>query len=1335
MKLALRCFLSLGVIFVAGFSLLGQTVRSRIEVLNQELASNPSGGGTGVRQLIETRSMLMSELMKSDPGAAMELALPEGILGRLQNVGLEERGEWSGTVSVVVEDDFEHGVSRTHTTLQADGRTLAIYFAGATPRVESGAVLTVKGLRIGDLVAAAESRIVGATGSIGCSTTGPQTFAFLLLNFASSQIPSNITASYLTSLVSGPGHSIDGYWREASGGLTSATADVYGPFNLGADFTDGLFMDVAIKAASSSVTFQKYNHVVFVLPHGYPTYGGMAGPCQSLNYPATGTFQAGLISVHSDSLAPVDVGVCLLAHEAGHNFGLQHASSESYGSIPLGPVGTVPVHDEYGDLFSTMGWCNGGIGHYAAQHKISLGWLGPSNYQTVTSSGSFALVPSESGTKGLQALRVQRGANNDWLWLEYRQPIGYDSTFASYYPDLNQGLTGALIHFEDPAEYPGYTRLLNFSAPTVPYSFTHAALPSGSSWSDPYSPLTITVTGASASALSVTISYDTPCASPTSTSRMYGSPAAVASDDVSVVAPGTCRWAVGSPPWITVTSGASGIGNGKVTYSVAANTGIVSRTGVLAIGRQNVTITQASSNAPPLPVSVTPGAGSSIAGANQSFQFVFSDGDGASTLSNAGILFNVTSGSIVSACYLYYEASSNSLYMLDDTGSVSPIHLSFGGGTLSNSQCAIDSHTVALASSGSLLTLTIGITFSTSFAGTKNVYLDARDERGADSGFVKLGTWTVNSGFGIAGQVTLAGAPLSGVTIGLTGSQTASATTDSNGNYGFAALTSAGNFVVTPSRSGLSFAPSNASFKGLSGNQSANFAARANSYSIAGQVSLSGNPLSGVTVTLSGSRTGSATTDLSGNYNFTGLVSGGSYVVTPTRSGFGFVPPSASFSGLTGNQTANFAASGLSVAPQLSVAITHTGPFTQGQSASYSIAVSNAPSAGPTSGAVLIALDLPIALVLATMVGDGWNCASNTCTRSDVLAAGSSYPAVTATVAIASSAPASVVSLATVSRGGSASATASDSTSVSGGASGGPAVVSLSPVASAGTSQVFTFQFTHPSGYSNLAVINVLINTALDGRQGCYIAYVQQSNTVILINDAGDAGGVYAGTFILGSGTGVSNGQCSILGAGSSAVGSGTTLTLTLNLAFSGSFGGNRVIYLAARDGSSNNTGWQTMGVHGVPPLPATFPNPVSMNPASGAGASATLTFTYQDVSNATNLLTAWALVNTAVDGRGACYVAYYRPGNLLLLVPDSGDGTQAASMVLSGGTGTLSNSQCTISAQGSSAMVVSNTLMLSLNVGFKPGAFTGPKGVWMATQTAGGVTSPWQGLGAWRVP
>lgn len=81
-------------------------------------------------------------------------------------------------------------------------------------------------------------------------------------------------------------------------------------------------------------------------------------------------------------------------------------------------------------------------------------------------------------------------------------------------------------------------------------------------------------------------------------------------------------------------------------------------------------------------------------------------------------------------------------------------------------------------------------------------------------------------------------------------------------------------------------------------------------YAITGRVTLSGTGLPGVGVALSGTQSGSTTTDSSGNYSFASLGAGGNYTVTPTGTGYTFSPASQSFSNLTGNQTANFTASG-----------------------------------------------------------------------------------------------------------------------------------------------------------------------------------------------------------------------------------------------------------------------------------------------------------------------------------------------------------------------------------------------------------------------------------------
>jgi uncharacterized repeat protein (TIGR01451 family) len=107
-------------------------------------------------------------------------------------------------------------------------------------------------------------------------------------------------------------------------------------------------------------------------------------------------------------------------------------------------------------------------------------------------------------------------------------------------------------------------------------------------------------------------------------------------------------------------------------------------------------------------------------------------------------------------------------------------------------------------------------------------------------------------------------------------------------------------------------------------------------------------------------------------------------------------------------------------APDLTVALTDSGSFKQGDVGdTYTITATNSGTL-PTTAAVSVADLLPAGLTATAFSGSGWttNLATLTATRSDVLAAGASYPALTLTVTVAMNAPASVTNQAIVSGGG-----------------------------------------------------------------------------------------------------------------------------------------------------------------------------------------------------------------------------------------------------------------------------------------------------------------------------
>jgi hypothetical protein len=159
--------------------------------------------------------------------------------------------------------------------------------------------------------------------------------------------------------------------------------------------------------------------------------------------------------------------------------------------------------------------------------------------------------------------------------------------------------------------------------------------------------------------------------------------------------------------------------------------------------------------------------------------------------------------------------------------------------------------------------------------------------------------------YNISGHIQNASAvAISGVTVTLSGSQAGSTTTDGSGNYSFASLPAAGNYTVTPTKTNYTFSAASLSYNNLSANQaSADFTGSA-FYSISGNIH-DGTPasISGVTVTLTGSQTGSMVTDATGNYTFVNLAGGGNYTVTPSKANYSFNVTSNGYLNLSASET------------------------------------------------------------------------------------------------------------------------------------------------------------------------------------------------------------------------------------------------------------------------------------------------------------------------------------------------------------------------------------------------------------------------------------------------
>ncbi|HYG79927.1 MAG TPA: carboxypeptidase regulatory-like domain-containing protein [Pyrinomonadaceae bacterium] len=315
-----------------------------------------------------------------------------------------------------------------------------------------------------------------------------------------------------------------------------------------------------------------------------------------------------------------------------------------------------------------------------------------------------------------------------------------------------------------------------------------------------------------------------------------------------------CAWtATSSQPWLTLAAGStSGTGSETIVYNVDANAG-ASRTAVISVNGEKHTVTQAASAAP---------TSLSIKGKVTL---------GASNL--AGVTMKLTGSRVA-------KVTTNSLGEYTFTG------LAPGG-----------SYTVTPWKLGYAFTA-VSSAYSNLTANLTGVNFAARAQTNTISGrVVRAGTTT-----GVAG-----------ITVGLTGSRTASTTTDASGNYSFTGLPAGGNYTVRPASTLNTFSPAYKTYTNLVANQTQQFTATLKTYSITGKITVAGTTtgIYQVAVTITSPTAGftarTVNTNTAGGYSLTGLPGGRSYVVTPRKTGYAFTPTSRSFTNLSASQPAGTA--------------------------------------------------------------------------------------------------------------------------------------------------------------------------------------------------------------------------------------------------------------------------------------------------------------------------------------------------------------------------------------------------------------------------------------------
>jgi hypothetical protein len=286
--------------------------------------------------------------------------------------------------------------------------------------------------------------------------------------------------------------------------------------------------------------------------------------------------------------------------------------------------------------------------------------------------------------------------------------------------------------------------------------------------------------------------------------------------------------------------------------------------------------------------------------------------------------------------------------------------------------------------------------------------------------------------------------------------------------------------------------------------------------------------------------------------------------------------------------------------------------------------------------------------------------------------------------------------------------------------------VSVTPSSGSGATGTFSALYSDSAGATDLAQVYLRFATTPTGAANvCMMRYDRATGLLALRDDAG----VWKPGATIPSTTTQQNSQCSINFAGSSAVLSGNTLTLSVAVTFKPAYAGPKNVYLYATTVGGSSTDWQPRGTWTVNnPILVTA---VSVTPSSGSGATETFTALYSDLAGATDLAQVYLRFATTPTGpANVCMVRYDRASGLLALRDDAGVWQPGATIPSAT---TQQNSQCSIDFAGSSAVLSGNDLTLTIVVSFET-AYAGAKNIYLYAANVGGEIADWQQRGTWTV-
>ena len=456
-----------------------------IALLNANGRLNKAAAGDRGRKLAELiqvarqRREDMAALADSDPSEFLRIALPADQRAKLPPEAtsyVEDDADETGELEVLHVDHVTGNDFYLHILSTPKGK-FSLHFAGKAPDLKTGDRVRVRGTKLDRAIVLATGptqpvQVLAAAALPG--TIGTQNTLAILVNF--SDAPTQpFTAATAQSVIFGTTSSFD---YEASYQQTTLTGAVAGWFTIAETSASCNYNTIALQAkqaaAAAGYSVSSYARFVYVFPSntcGWWGLGSVGGsPSQAW--------------IHSK----YGFNVTVVAHEMGHNLGLYHSHSLDCGSVSVATAGC--TSSDYGDVLDVMGSSpSGNAPHYNAFQKERLGWLNAGVSPPLTTvpatpgTTNYTIAPIEDARNGVsRALKIPRstacGTSNEWLYVESRQPTGFDA----YLAGTSNMSAGVVVH--KVTEGNGDSSFLLDMTPATA-SWMDAALVAGQSFTDP----------------------------------------------------------------------------------------------------------------------------------------------------------------------------------------------------------------------------------------------------------------------------------------------------------------------------------------------------------------------------------------------------------------------------------------------------------------------------------------------------------------------------------------------------------------------------------------------------------------------------------------------------------------------------------------------------------------------------------------------------------------------------------------------------------------------------------------------------------------------------------